>query len=301
MKLPRHERYDLSIIDERPHYDWPDGKRLAFYVGTNIEYFAFAAGVGSDIAFKEFGATQTQRNYSWRDYGVRAGVWRMLDLLEEFSLPGAHNCSSVMYETCPQIMARIRTRGDEVIGHGRTQSERHSGMWEDDEARIIRDITDVITAHDGVRPTGWMGAGLTRTRQTIDLLKEAGYLYVMDWCCDDQPFWMKTRSGPILALPYSMEVNDGIAIMSRQQSAQDFADVIVDQFEEMIKQCERQPLVFTHAIHAHIMGQPFRLRVLREAYRHIVNHPRRDLVWFAHPRDIARHVMGLPHGIVPGI
>ena len=115
--LPDHHRYDLSMIDQRPAYDWPGGRRLAFYVGTNIEYFAFGAGTGSDPAYKSE-ARQTQRNHAWRDYGHRVGVWRMFDLLDEFRIPGAHNASSLLYEYCPEIMQRIRDRGDEVIGHG---------------------------------------------------------------------------------------------------------------------------------------------------------------------------------------
>ena len=64
--LPTHHRYDYSMIDRRPVYDWPGGKRLAFYIGTNVEYFAFGAGAGSDPAFGAAGR-QTQRNYAWRD------------------------------------------------------------------------------------------------------------------------------------------------------------------------------------------------------------------------------------------
>lgn len=298
--LPQHDRYDHSMIDTRPDYDWPDGKRIAFYVGTNVEYFAYRAGVGSDPSFKEVGAEQTQRNYSWRDYGLRVGAWGMLDLLDEFSIPAAHNTSSLLYRHCPQLMRRIHDRGDEIIGHGRTQSERQAGMWEEDEARMIREVTTSIEAASGERPYGWMGAGMSRTAVTMDLLKEAGYEYVMDWCCDDQPFWLRTRSGPILSVPYSTELNDGMAIMMRHQPTHEFTEMIVDQFEEMLRQCTSAPLVFTFAIHTQVMGQPFRLKLLREALRHICNHPQRDLVWFAHPRAIAGHVASLPEGTLPG-
>lgn len=298
--LPTHERYELSMIDERPVYDWPDGKRLAMYVGTNIESFAFGAGVGSDPAHGEAGLHQNQRNYAWRDYGLRIGVWRMFDLLDEFAIPAAHNASAMLYEQCPEIMDRIRDRGDEVVGHGRTQSERQGGMWTFDEARMIQNVTQTIARHEGSPPTGWMGPGMSHSPVTIDLLKEAGYQYLMDWCCDDQPFWMKTRSGSILSLPYSLEVNDSIVLLLRQQTTREFADMIIDQFEEMIEQCTRQPLVFTFAIHAHVMGQPFRLKLLREVFEHITNHPRRDLIWFTHPRDIAKHVMALPAASLPG-
>ena len=101
------------MIDRRPVYDWPGGKRLAFYIGTNVEYFAFGAGTGSDPAFANV-ARQTQRNYAWRDYGHRVGIWRLFDLLDELKLPAAHNLSSLMCEHRPEIVERMKTRGDEI-------------------------------------------------------------------------------------------------------------------------------------------------------------------------------------------
>jgi len=297
--IPQHDRYDYSMIDRRPDYSWPGGRRLAFYVGTNIEYFAFGAGGGSDPAFGST-AVQTQRNHAWRDYGHRVGMWRLFDLLDEFGMPAAHNASTALYQHRPELLERARLRGDEVIGHGRTQSERQGSFWEVDEVRMVREVTETIRRHEGTRPRGWMGPGMSHTPVTVDVLQEAGYDYVMDWCCDDQPFWMRARSGRILSLPYPLEVNDSVTLLFRHQGAREFADMIVDQFEEMIVQCESQPLVYPVAVHPMTVGQPFRLKLLREAFAHIANHPRRDLVWFAHPRSIADHVMSLPPGVVPG-
>ena len=199
------------MIDGRPVYDWPGGKRLAFYIGTNVEYFAFGAGAGSDPAFGA-GGRQTQRNYAWRDYGHRVGIWRLFDLLDELKLPAAHNLSSLMCDHRPDIVERMKARGDEIIGHGRTQSERQMTMWEGDEARMVADSTSTIEKFYGRRPYGWMGPGMSHTPVTIDVLQEAGYKFVMDWCADDQPFWMKARQGRILSVPYPLEVNDSVAL-----------------------------------------------------------------------------------------
>ena len=107
--LPQHSRYDFRPLPERKPYAWPGGKRLAFTVTTNIEWFAFGAGLGNDPA--KAGEPQTHRNYSWRDYGNRIGVWRLLELLDELGLPAAHNTNSLLYEYAPQVMAAIRKRG----------------------------------------------------------------------------------------------------------------------------------------------------------------------------------------------
>jgi hypothetical protein len=191
--LPRHDRYDFVSLNERRDYCWPDGKRLAFLVTTNIEWFAFGAGLGNDPA--KPGEPQTHRNYSWRDYGNRIGIWRLFDLLDELALPAGHCTNSLMYEYAPQITDAIRKRGDEVIAHGRSNAENLRGLWQPDEARILREVTVAIARHEGRAPAGWFGAGAYETAATPDLLQELGYRYLMDWPMDDQPVWMRTR-GP---------------------------------------------------------------------------------------------------------
>lgn len=296
MNLPTHGRYDYVPIIRRPVYDWPEGKRLAVFFCSNIEVFAYRAGVGVDASGHD--RPQSQVNYAWRDYGNRVGIWHYLDLLDEFGLPGAHNVNSALLEVCPDITERIRGRGDEFVGHGRTNAERQDGLWEADEAALIAEATDTIEKLSGARPRGWLGPGLAESRVTPDLLKEAGYRYVMDWPLDDQPVWLATRAGPILSVPYPTELNDLPAMATRHHTARQFAEMIVDQFDEMLQRSKKYPLVFSVALHPFIIGQPFRLRALRDAIRHIMI--RRDELWLTTPGEIASHCESLPKGMVPG-
>ena len=299
LKLPHHNRYDYSPLPERKDYSWPGGKRLAFCITTNVECFAFGKGRGHDNA--KHGEPQTHRNYSWRDYGNRVGIWRLFDLAEELAMPLAHNANSLLYEHAPQIMDRIRRRGDEIVGHGRTNSENlHDFRWEADEERVIREVTDTFAKHEGRGPKGWMGAGTYENAWTPDLLKEAGYTYLMDWPFDDQPVWMRTRSGPILSVPYPAELNDSPQIIHRQHTAREFCDMLVDEFEEMIEQSAKYPLVCNLSIHPYVFGYPFRLRPLRTALKHCFGNKFIDRVWKCKPGDIADYCMTLPAGTVPG-
>jgi hypothetical protein len=99
-------------------------------------------------------------------------------------------------------------------------------------------------------------------------LKEAGYIYVMDWPCDDQPIWLRTRSGPLLSVPYPVELNDSPQVIHRQHTGREFCDMLIDQFEEMVEQSEKHPLVCNVSIHPYVFGYPFRLRPLRQAGNH---------------------------------
>jgi allantoinase len=296
MQLPAHHRYDYVPITKRPTYDWPEGKRLAVTFNNNIEHFAFSAGLGSDST----GATaaQSQRNYAWRDYGNRVGLWYYLDLLDEFGLPGAHNVNSAVLEACPDIGVRLKARGDEFVGHGRTNSERQDVLWEDDERRLIAECTEVLARVSGRRPEGWLGPYIAESAVTLDLLREAGYSYVMDWAMDDQPVWMRTRSGPILSVPYPLELNDSPAMVFRRHTGRQFAEMIADQFDEMLLQSKKYPLVFSVSAHPFVVGQPFRLHAFRGAVRHILE--RRDELWITTPCEIARYCASLPRGVVPG-
>src|SRR6185436_14962564 len=130
MRLPDHQRYPHSDIGRRKHYSWPGGKQLAFYVAISVEDFAFGAGIGEDIS--TIGASQTQRNFGWRDYGQRVGLWRVLKLMDTLKLPVACAMNGALYRSRPELVERVRARRQEIVAHGRTSSELQNDMWEHD-------------------------------------------------------------------------------------------------------------------------------------------------------------------------
>jgi len=298
MELKHHNRYDYSPITERPDFSWPNGKRLAFYVALNVEHFSFGQGFGHTPT--ALGPPPDQRNYAWRDYGLRVGIWRIFDLMDELGLPLCHLLNSTVCQAQPQIVRRIQSRNDDVVGHGRTNSERQVDLDEAAETALIREATSILTDAVGRRPEGWMSPWITETIRTPDLLKEAGYTYLMDWPADDQPFWMRTRVGPLLSVPYPIEVNDSPTMLSRMQSATDFAQLIVDQVDTMLKLCVQHPLVCGISLHSFVVGQPFRLAQLRRALTQVLKHPDFDKAWITTPSQIAAYAMSLPKGVLAG-
>jgi peptidoglycan/xylan/chitin deacetylase (PgdA/CDA1 family) len=271
-------------ITARKPFSWPGGRRLAVYFGLNLEHFAFGEGLGAELA--PGGPQPDVLNHAWRDYGNRVGAWRMLELFDRLDLPATVLANAAMYDYAPELMAAFRARGDEIAGHGRTNSERQSVLEEAAERTLIGEATEAIRAAEGYAPEGWLSPWIAESAVTPDLLAEAGYRYTLNWCMDDQPVWMRTRSGRILSIPYPQEVNDIPSIVARKDSASDFAAMITDNFDEMQEQSEGQALVMGVALHPYIVGQPFRLRQLRAALSHIARH--RDKVWITHAREISR-------------
>ncbi len=296
MSIPSHGRYDYRPIVGRPVYDWPNGTRLAVYLGLNLEHFAFGEGLGAELA--PGGPQPDVLNFAWRDYGNRVGAWRMLELFDELSLPSSVLANSAMYDYAPELLAAFAKRGDEIVGHGRTNSERQGTLAEDAEAALIAEATAVLARHTGKPPRGWLGPWISESRVTPDLLHEAGYDYLLDWCMDDQPVWMRTRKGRILAVPYPQELNDIPMIVGRKIGGDAFADMIVENFDEMRAQARDMPLVMGIALHPYLVGQPYRLRHLRRALDHICR--QRSGIWIATAGAIAAHAAALPPGTIPG-
>lgn len=275
--LPDHGRYAYSAITKRPDFTWPDGRRLAVYLGMNVECFGFGAGLGAELA--PGGPQPDVLNYCWRDYGNRVGAWRMLELFDRLGVPTTALVNSDIYHAAPGLAEAFRHRGDEIAGHGRTNAERQGTLAEQDERALIAEATDVLTAHEGQAPKGWLGPWISQSIVTPDLLHEAGYEYLLDWCHDDQPTWMTTRNGRILSVPYPQELNDIPQIVGRKREGADFADMICDAFDVMLEESARRPLVMGIALHGYLMGQPHRLKHLERALRYIQD-TGGDRVWW---------------------
>lgn len=288
--LKHHGRFEYSGISRRPDYHWPDGRRLAVYIGLNLEHFDFGEGLGAELA--PGGPQPDVLNYAWRDYGNRVGAWRMLELFDALHMPVSLLVNTELYEYAPELVAAFRDRGDEIVGHGRSNSERQGALDEVAERALIDRSTETIAAHEGGPPKGWLGPWISQSETTPDLLHEAGYQYLLDWCHDDQPIWMTTRTGRILSVPYPQEINDIPAIAVRRAGAAEFADMIIDNFDEMLEQSSDQPLVMGIALHPYIMGQPFRLRHLRRALSHIAGHADKN-VWLTTSGAISDHIYSL--------
>jgi peptidoglycan/xylan/chitin deacetylase (PgdA/CDA1 family) len=222
-----------------------------------------------------------------------------MDMFDDLQIPVQHQINTAIYDECPDIPERIRSRNDEFLGHGYTNSEEQGGLSEQKEKDLIAKCTATITKHEGKAPTGWMSPWLSNSETTMDLLQEAGYRYVMDWTMDDQPTWIKTRGGKILSMPYPVEANDNRGIVWYRYTSSEFTDMLIDNFDEMLEQTQRDghPLVCPISLHPFVVGRPYRIRQLRRALEHILKY--KDHIWLTRPGDICQHIETLPEGTVP--
>jgi hypothetical protein len=288
--LPGHGRYGFSPITERPAYRWPNSTGLAVYIALGVEEYAFGEGLTEDILP---GASRPDLvNTSWRDYGNRVGGFRLLDRLGTFDIRPAVLLNTAVYDHAPALVRAVRAAGAEIVAHGHSNSDTLAGMTPDVEAAYIRGVVERIALEEGARPCGWSSPWLAHSPATLDLLADQDFRYLLDLRMDDQPVWLCTQPRRMLALPYALELNDSSTIIGRQTTARDFADMVIDEFDEMLDASCRQPLVMSVVVHSFISGQPFRLRALTRALEHMAA-ARKD-IWLATPGEIAAFIAERP-------
>lgn len=279
---PMTRRYAYSPITTPDAGRWPGGRGLAVYVAIGVE--DYRRGEGYTENFLPDVPQPDLVNESWRDYGNRVGVFRLLDRLQQHSIPPTILLNTMLYDVAPAVTDAARAAGAEVVGHGVSNSDSLAGLSPADERAYLNAVAERIEKEEGAQPGGWSSPWLTHTANTIDLLAGCGYRYLLDLRPDDRPVWLTASEGPLLSIPYALELNDSSTMIGRQVGASDFADMIVDEFDELLVAAQDQPTVMSIVLHTFISGAPFRLRQVSRALAHLAAHT--EQVWFTQPRHI---------------
>lgn len=283
MESPK-QRFVFDPLPERPRFDLPDGARIAVYLIVNVEAWDFDRAVPRQY-FGAPGAASVVPdvpNWSWHEYGMRVGFWRLLDSLRSRNITASAAINGKVIESEYEPVARaIREAGWNFMGHGYHQRPVH--LLENQFADIRRTF-EVIANYCGVPPRGWLGPGLHETPETLDHLSEVGFDFVVDWPLDDQPLAMRTREGgKMVSLPYSLETGDLPLMVAHQHESPAWLTRIRDQFDRLHAEGRTQPRVMSLSIHPYIMGVPHRIAYFEQALDHILA---RDDVWFTTAEDI---------------
>ena len=278
--------YDYLPYDEkRPRITWPNGARVAFWVAPNIEFYEI------DPPRKPSRGAWAKPHpdvvgYSYRDYGNRVGFWRMLEAFDRCGMRGSVSLNVAMCEHHPEIIEECARRGWEFYSHGTYNTRYMFGMTEEQEREVIRDSIDTIRKHTGQKLDGWLAPALTNTERTLDLVADMGLTYVRPLFHDDQPSPVKTRSGTLVSIPYSLEMNDVIAYNVNLVSPRAYGDIIKRQFDRLYEEGEHSGTVMCIPLHPYLVGWPYRMKAFEDALRHVTGH---DKVWLATGREIAQH------------
>lgn len=276
--------YDYWPYEGRPKIVWPGGKKLAFWIAPNIEYYEFAPP----------GNPQRQawprRNpdiigYSQRTWGNTIGHWRLMDLMDKYAIRGSISLSVGLIDHHPEIIEAVAARNWEFFSHGIYNTRFSYGMDEAQERAMIQDSIRSVESATGQRIRGYLAPALTHTEHTLDLIAENDFWYTCDLFQDDQPQPVKTRTGKIVSMPYSLEVNDVITYSVMGYTPSQYTDILIRHFDQLLEEGEQSGTVMCIPLHAYLVSQPHRLRCFEDALRHIASHC--DDVWITTGQEIA--------------
>jgi len=270
MTLPR-DRAPYSAIVDRPPLKLPGGARLVLWTIVNLEVW----DIGRPMARQIIPPPQGQPllpdvpNWSWHEYGMRVGVWRFFDLYRRLNIQPTLALNARVCEDYARVAQQALDAGWEFMGHAYDQAPMHKI---DDPRAMIHKSMDVIEAFIGKRPRGWLGPGLTQLLDTPELLAEAGVKYIGDWVWDDEPARIQTAHGPLVTLPYTVELNDIPTMMVQHHESGYFEQRCRDTFDQLYKEGEHRAKIMAVAIHPYISGQPHRIKYLEQIYEYARQH-----------------------------
>ena len=269
-KIPR-DRAPYSAIVDRPPLKLPNDGRIIVWTIVNLEVWDIARPMARQILSPPMGQPLLPDvpNWTWHEYGMRVGVWRFFDLYERLGIRPTLSINARVIEDYPRVSQQARDAGWEFMGHAYEQGPIHK--IEDQPAMIGRSL-DVIENFTGTRPVGWLGPGLTQTFDTPENLAAAGIKYIGDWVYDDEPTMISTSKGPLVTLPYTVELNDIPTMILQHHESSHWQQRCTDQFDRLYAEGATRPRVMAIAIHPYISGQPHRIKYLEAVYDYINRH-----------------------------
>jgi allantoinase len=273
-----HDLYAWSSIFDRPPVTWPGGKTVAVWVCVSLEWFPLTP---SDTRFRAPGHMQTPypdyRHYTARDYGTRVGLYRLLNAFAGAGVRVSVAANSAIAERYPEVVRDIVSAGHEIIAHSTDMNGTiATGLPIEEERALIARSLDTLEQATGARPRGWLSIARSQSWNTLDLLKEAGLTYCCDWVNDELPYRF---SNGLIDLPLNHELSDRQIVTVQQQSADSWAEQMLDAFDWLATEARRSggrmlPIHLT----PYIMGLPYRISAVEAVLQALAARPD---AWFA--------------------
>ena len=249
-------RVPFELASSRKKLFPPNDKPLIVHVVMNIEYWPFDKNMPRGILPPPHGKVSDPPdlpNYSWVEYGMRVGLPRLIKLLRENDIPVSAFINAQVAEIYPSAFKEVCDLNWELVGHGWFQESLRVA---DNEELVIKKSLKLLRELSGQPVRSWFGPGGGETENTPELLKDNGIEFLHDWLIDELPCWMRTKSGPLLAMPYTFELND-VPIWTVQNNS---CDEMYKRVNATLEVFDEEKLsntkIITLALHPHIVGVP---------------------------------------------
>jgi allantoinase len=270
---------------ERRHPIWPDGARIALAMYASVELWdgeglvkyrhgpnlAPPPAPGMDRA--DLSITSTV------EFGYRVGIYRLMDIWDEFGVRPALLSSGLAIETYTDIFKELTSKGHRIIGHGYEQSRYMVQMNADEQRAAMTRSIEVPQRVLGVKPNGWCSPGARQTEETLELVAETGYKFHVCLNNDELPYFIDFGGGRrIVEIPYRAvetgELND-YNLYSREQTLTwpQAVDYLKCGFDARYQAAKDKPSLVVFAVHPYVSGRADRALVVRQFLQHVKSFP----------------------------
>ena len=273
MGMKPGERVDYTLIDKRPKLSFPNSGKIIIWPILALEVWNIERAMARMVISPPQGQPMTpdHPNWSWHEYGMRVGFWRIKRMLDDLGIRPTVTLNAKVCEEYPEVAGACLESGWEFNAHSYEQLPMHKL---DDERSVIEHSLTVIENFTGSKPKGWFGPGLTQTYDTLDHLSHAGIEYIGDWVLDDQPIWARTEHQPIAALPYNYELHDIVMMNIQNNPSHIYRDRALDYFDTLYSESDDgNPRVIALAMHTYLSGSPHRISYVRETFETLMKKP----------------------------
>ncbi len=299
--------YDYVPLPKRGRLTWPNGARVALILTFNLEtwdltkptdkpYYAGGPAILPDVLP---GDTPDFPNFTWREYGQRVGIWRLLDLFDEMGAKASCTTNAVTFERRKAMTDAVLERGWELLAHNWEQGELLTNFAKDPAAErelVLRTLAQ-FEKYTGRKSAGWLSSSLRSTLNTAGVLAEQGCKFYCDIMNDDQPYMIRTDKGPIVSVPYSNEINDFTFITRKNYTTDQFRDALIEELDVLYEEGAKTARIMNVGLHPHVSGRAHRIRALREFIAHAQSLPG---VWWATREEIADWYLQNHESHIPG-
>lgn len=281
-----HERFEWSMLSERPPITWPEGKTLAVWINISLQFYPlnqrgepFKVPNGMTMPYPDL------RHFSLRDYGNRVGIYRVLKALAAHNITPTFAINAQLAEQTPYLVQRLKEHGGEFIAHGWNMDHLHyGGQPLEEEAELVKRSVDTLRRVTGQPVRGWLSPAKHQSFNTLDLLAENGIEYCADWVNDDMPYACHTQTGSLTMMPLATEIEDQFVMSQNLHSEDSWVTQVKDAFDFLLEESrEHGGRLFALNLHPWLVGQPHRIACLEEVLAHISGH---NEVWQAPAGEI---------------
>jgi peptidoglycan/xylan/chitin deacetylase (PgdA/CDA1 family) len=287
--------YDYVAMPDRLPLRFPNDRRLAMLLTINLEYWEklrpgqkqpLFPGGPMTIPHSLPGDVWDSANWTWREYGQRAGVWRLIDVFDRLAVKPSCTVNALIMTERRRIVDAINQRGWELVPHNWAQNDLLSDYAENpaEERNVIKRTLDKYQEVVGRPAKAWLSSALRATVHTPAFLKEFGLIAYSDYLNDDQPYLIDTLHGPIVCLPYSNDINDFNLFARGGLSPSSGLETLKACFDQLYGESEASGRIMNFGMHPHVMGQAHRAAALRHFIEYAKSHKG---VWFVSREELA--------------